>query len=207
MKKVLSYILISIVTFVLPAVVVSAAESLTIDCNGDTIVAGQSKTCDILANSDSYKITGVNFAAEVDGILTLDSLTAEASFGADAINGNNYAGANSSGVDSGSKVGTITVTAASNAELGSEGTITLSAIGMGVLVDGTPTDVEDSISNATAKLTIGESSDASADSTTDGSVSENPKTMDTNTFVIVGILVLGLGTVLVSKKHLSKIGK
>ena len=131
MKKVLNYITIFLITFVLPLAVVNAAESLSIECNGNSVQAGTQKTCDIIANSDSYKITGVNFTAEANGILTFNNLTAEASFGADAINGNMYAGANSSGVNSGSKVGTITVDVAGDAELGGEGTITLSAISNG----------------------------------------------------------------------------
>ena len=76
---------------------------------------------------------------------------------------------------------------------------------MGVLVDGTPTDVEDTISDVTVTLTVGDGSDETSDG--GSSVSENPKTMDTNTVLIGCIIIGGLAVVLISKKRLSKIEK
>ena len=196
MKKYITLVFIAVIMFISPAVV-KAAAGISISCPKTTIAYGESITCNVVGTADE-KIGGLQFEAGVSGDITFGSLASDTLSA--SINGTSFAGdGTADGLNSGSTLATITVTANDS---GSSGTITLSSATM-ALKDSGSTEIDDT----SIELTLGESS-GSGDISGDVSASDsNPKTMDMNLFVL-GSLLLGAATVVyLGKKKLNKIGR
>ena len=211
-KKILLICTLVAFTFGVFALKVNAANSARFDisCGKTTIAPGESLTCDIIGTSDE-ELSGVRYTINVSDGLTFSGTEGKNGFRGQ-INKNVASFAAEDFVSSGSVVATVSVSAKSDAQIGSTQTISLS--------DGTIGGLSGDVDNlsASVKLTIGESSGSDADDKDDNqqgggsnnieeAKNANPKTMDLSTTIILTLLAGATFVVVVGKKKLSRLSK
>ena len=201
MKKVLMCFVLILITFCINMNV--RAEGKFISCESNTIAPGGSVNCNVIGTrSDNATVGSIEFNLSADDLLTVgDSVSGASGFSCSS--GDRWGCMNDNGINSGGNVGTFTITASESAAVGDTATVNITVYQVAAVDSSIAADEDEQTDSVT--LTIGDGNGSENGSS--DSVSENPKTIDTNTFAIIGLLSAGLIAVFVSRKKLVKIGK